>query len=290
MSFQELLNTDRFLRIAELEPPKGTDTSEFLAQAGSLRGRADAVLVNEMSGAIMRMGALGASCLLKQRGLETVVNINCRDRNRLALQADILSAHAMGLENLFVSKGDDIASGDHIEARAVNDLDVMELLETLKKLQKGIDLAGNDLSGIPKFCVGSEVNAGQQEGALEVEILEMEKKIRAGSNYFFTPTIYDLKILENFVKKTDPFKVALFPKITILNSVGMARFMCRHMDGVIIPDETIDRLTKAPDKTKEGVAIAAEMIRKLQGVCRGALLVAVGRQERLSQVLDQAGV
>ena len=287
MSFRKLLSSDQFINIAELEPTKGIDTSDLLMHADSLKGRAHAVLTTEMSGAILRMGSMGASFLLKQKGIETIVNMNCRDRNRLALQADLLSSYALGLENLFISQGDEITSGDHIEAKPVNDLDITGLLEALKKLQKGIDMAGNDLAGIPEFCVGSEANAGQQDGALEVEIMDMEKKIKAGANFFFTSSIYDLKVLENFIKKASPFKVPVFPRITILNSVGMARFMCRHMDGVIIPDEVIDRLAKAPDKTKEGISIAADTIRQLHGFCRGALLVAVGRQERLSQVLEQ---
>jgi 5,10-methylenetetrahydrofolate reductase len=287
MSFQKLLDTDQFLIIAQLESPKGADTAGLLRHADSLRGRAHAVLVPEMSGAIMRMGSIGASCLLKQKGIEAIVNMNCRDRNRLAIQADILSASALGLENLFLTSGDEITSGDHIEARPVNDLDVVGLLEATRKLQKGTDLAGNELSGIPEFCVGSEVNTGLQGGALELEVIDMEKKIRAGANYFFTPPIYDLKALDSFMKKVAPFKVPVFPQVVILKSVGMARFMSRHIEGVVIPEEVIDRLGKAPDKTKEGIAIAAETIQKLKNICRGALLVAIGWEERLATVLDQ---
>lgn len=289
MRFQELLDTTQFLMVAELESPKGVDTSDLLRQADSLRGRANVVLVPEMSGAIMRMGSMGASSLLKQKGIETIVSMNCRDRNRLAFQADMLSAFALGLENVFVSEGDEITSGDHIEARSVNDLDVAGLLEATRKLQKGIDLAGNDLMGIPKFCVGSEVNAGLEGGALEVEVMGMEKKIKAGAQYFFTPTIYDLKAFESFMKKVAPFKVPVFTRVTILNSVGMARFMCRHVDGVIIPEEILNRLGKAPDKTKEGIAIAADTIKELRDICRGVLLVAIGGQERLAAVLERVG-
>lgn len=289
MSFKNNLDSDQFLVIAELEPPKGIDTSVLLRNADNLRGRAHAVLIPEMSGAIMRMGATGASYLLKQKGLETIVNITCRDRNRLALQADLLSCHALGLGNMFISKGDEITSGDHIEAKPVQDLDVINLLETIKKLQKGIDLAGNDLSGIPQFCVGSEINPGLKGGALEVEIVEMENKIKTGADFFFTPTLYDLNAIENFIKKVAPFKVPVFPRVTILKSVGMARFMCRHIDGVLIPDDIFDRLAKSPDKIKEGISIAADTIQKLKNICRGVLLVAIGGQERLAEVLEQSG-
>jgi 5,10-methylenetetrahydrofolate reductase len=137
--------------------------------------------------------------------------------------------------------------------------------------------------------VGSEVNAGLQRGALELEVREMEKKIKAGANFFFTPTIYDLKVLENFMKKVSPFKVRVVPQVTILKSVGMARFMSRHLEGVNIPEEIINRLGKAPDKIKEGIIIAAEMIKNLKDLCRGALLVAIGGEERMPQVLDHVG-
>ena len=286
MNFKELLGSDLFLTIAALEPPKGIDTSVFLKNADRLKGRVQAVLVPEMSGAIMRMGSLGASGLLKGTGIETILSMNCRDRNRLALQADMLSAAAFGLKNLFISEGDDIKSGDHIEARDVRDLDATGLLEAAKKLQKGIDLSGNDLSGSPDFCLGSEVNAGLKDGAREVEIVKMEKKIQAGAQFFITPTQYDLKAFIDFTARVAPFKVPVFPQVTILKSVGMARFMCRHMDGVVIPDEIFDRLGKAPDKAKEGIAIAADMIRALKDVCPGVLLVAIGEEGRLAEVLD----
>jgi len=177
MALEKLLETDQFLIISELEPPKGVDTTDFLNNADSLRGRSHAVVVPEMSGAIMRMGSLGAAYLLKQKGIEAIVSMNCRDRNRLALQGDMLSAFALGLENLLLVEGDQIASGDHIEAHPVNDLDVVGIVEASKKLQKGIDAAGNDLAGIPHFCVGSEVNAGLTSSALEVEVMGMEKRL-----------------------------------------------------------------------------------------------------------------
>jgi len=287
IDLETLLDTDQFLTFTQIEPPKGVDTTHFLKIADSLRSRVQGILVPELNGAIMRMSAIGASALLKQRGFEPIVNFHGRDRNRLSLQADLLSAFSLGLKNIFISKGDEITSGDHIEAKPVNDLDEISLLETIKKLQKGTDLIGNDLLGIPKFCVGAAVNAGLQRGALELEILDMEKKIKAGANYFFTTSVYDLNALKNFMEKVSQFKVPIFPQIVILKSAGMARFMSRHIEGVVIPEKIIDRLSKAPDKIKEGIAIATETIQELKSFCRGVLLVAIGEEERLSLVLDQ---
>ena len=287
MALENLVGGEQFLLIAELEPPKGVDTAEFEKNAEALRGRVQAVLVPEMSGAIMRMGSIGASHLLKQKGIETIVSMNCRDRNRLALQADMLSAFALGLENLMLVEGDQISGGDHIDAQPMKDLDLISALEVSKKLQKGVDAAGNELAGPPRFIVGSEVNAGLSGSALEVEVMGMEKKIKAGAQYFFTPTIYDLNAIEGFMKKVAPFKIPIFPRVTVLNSVGMARFMCRHLDGVLIPDGTLDRLGKAPDKTKEGIAIAADAIKAIRAIAGGVLLVAIGGQERLTAVVEQ---
>lgn len=290
MIFQELLNSDQFIIIGMLEPPKGTDTTEFLKNADSLRGRIQALLVPEMRGAIMRMGSLGASLLLHQRGLEVIMEINCRDRNRLALQADLLSASALGIRNLLIIEGDDIKGGDQIEAKAVNDLNVFSLLQLVKRFQKGIDLAGNELRGIPRFCVGAEVNAGLSGSSLELEIQDMDKKIRAGTNFFFTPTMYDLKHFEAFLKRIEFLKIPVFPQITLLKSVGMARFMSKHLEGVSIPESLIERLAAAPDKKREGVVIAAETIKSLKGLCQGVLLVAIGEDERLTEVLDRIEV
>jgi len=289
MRFEELLATDQFLVVAQLEPSKGTSTTALLRNADMLRGRSHALLVPEMNGAIMRMGSLGAACLLKQKGLEAIVTMNCRDRNRLALQADALSAAALGLETLYVREGDAITSGDHIDAAPVKDLDPVGLLDAVRKLQKGTDLMGNDLAGAPRFCAGSEVNVGHSGGALEVEIRYMEKKIMAGAAFFFTNPVYDFDVLESFLKRVEHFKVPILPQVMILKSVGMARFMESHMDGVAIPDDVVTRRRKAPDKSREGVALAADSIRKLQDMCRGALLVAVGEEERLASVLDIAG-
>lgn len=289
MSFQDLLKTDQFLLIAELEPPKGSDTSLLLKQAERLKGRVHSIFLPEMKGAIMRMGSLGASFYLRQKGIEVITEINCRDRNRLALQSDILSASALGINNLFISTGDDITSGDHIEAKPVNDLEAISLLEAVKKLKQGTDLMGNDLLGTPQFCVGAEVNGGLVRDALEQEIEGMEKKIEAGAEYFVTPTNYDMKSFENFMKKAAHLKIPVFPQLIILKSVGMARFMSRHMEGITIPEEVIDRLSKAPDKIKEGIGIAADTIQSLKGLCPGVLLVSIGDEERLPAVLDLAG-
>jgi methylenetetrahydrofolate reductase (NADPH) len=289
MRFQELLATDQFLVVAQLEPSKGTNTTALVRNADMLRGRAHALLVPEMSGAIMRMGSLGAAFLLRQKGLEAIVTMTCRDRNRLALQADALSAAALGLETIFVREGEPVTSGDHIDASPVKDLDVVGLLDAIRKLQKGTDLAGNDLSGAPRLLAGAEVNVGLSGGALEVEIKDMELKIKAGASFFFTNPVCDLGMLEGFIRRVEPFKVPILPQVMILKSVGMARFMESHMEGVQVPDDVITRLRKAPDKVKEGVALAADTIRGLHDLCRGALLVAVGEEERLASVLDLAG-
>ncbi len=162
MNFKELLGSDRFLTIAALEPPKGADTIGFLKNADRLKGRVQAVMVPEMSGAIMRMGSMGASCLLKDKGIETIFSMNCRDRNRLALQADMLSAAAFGLENLFVSEGDEIKSGDHIEAKAVHDLEVTDLLGSCEKTAERNRFVRKRSLGLPSILYRLGNKCGSQ--------------------------------------------------------------------------------------------------------------------------------
>ncbi len=287
MSIQELLEVNPFTIVAELEPPKGPDATEFCDIAASLKGRAHALYVPEMKGAVMRMGSLGASALLKQQGIETIVNLNCRDRNRLALQADMLSAAALKLDNILLNRGDEVSSGDHIDAQQVHDLDVDALVACARKIERGVDLAGNDLQGTATFCLGSEVNIGLAGGALEVEMQNLEKKIRAGVQYFFTQPTYDPDSCRSFLEKAASYNVPVLPQVCVLNSVGMARFMTRHIEGVRIPDDVINRLAKAPDKQQESIAIAADTIIRLRDISRGALLTAVGNQERLVRVFEK---
>jgi 5,10-methylenetetrahydrofolate reductase len=290
MSLKERLESGKFVVVAELQPPKGNNLSELLKNAELLRGRVDAINVPELQNAIMRLGSLSVCALLKGKGMESIFNLSCSDRNRLALQSDLLNASALGLENVLLLQGDPPSIGDHFEAKAVFDLDVMGLLAAAKRLQEGYDLMGNDLQGKPRFCMGTQVNAAAKGHALDLEVMDMEKKIRLGVDFFFTHSIYDPSLLENFIKKVAHFKVPIIVDITLLKSVGMARYVNKHVEGSFIPDSIIDRLMKASDKQKTSIEIAGDLIRTIKPLCQGVQIIPIGWENLIPALLDNVGL
>jgi 5,10-methylenetetrahydrofolate reductase len=289
MSFKEQLESGKFVVVAELQPPKGNNLSELYECAELLKGRVDAINVPDLQNAIMRLGSLSVCTLLKARGLETVYNLSCSDRNRLALQSELLNASALGLKNILVLQGDPPSIGDHFEARAVFDLDVMGLLSAAKRLQEGYDLVGNDLQGRPQFCVGALINAAARGHVLDLEIMDMEKKIRLGAEFFFTHSIYDVSLFEPFVKKAAQFRVPIIAGVTLLKSVGMARYVNKHVEGASIPDSIIDQLMKASDKQKASIEIAGGLIKALKPLCQGVQIIPIGWEKQIPALLEYVG-
>ncbi len=289
MQMEKKLTSGEFLVLAEMEPPKGVDVSQMVANATRVRGRVDAFVVPEMSNAVMKMSSLGAAILLQSKGLETVMQLCCRDRNRLALQADLLAAQALGVANVMAVTGEDPTYGDHHRARAVYDIDLVELLEVIENLQKGRDMAGVELSGAPHFLVGSTVNSGASGGALDTELAELDRKIAAGGKFFVTPPVFDLESFSSFMKKAAGRKSKIIPTVLLLKSVGMARYIDRHLDNVSVPSEVISRIQKAQDKVRECVDIAAELVSGLRKMgCSGVLIVPLGWEHKLVDILDGA--
>jgi 5,10-methylenetetrahydrofolate reductase len=250
----------------------------------------DAVNVPDLQNAIMRLGSLSVCALLKSKGMEVIYNLSCSDRNRLALQSELLNAAALGLKNVLVLQGDHPSIGDHFEAQPVFDLDVMGLLGAVKRLQEGYDLMGNDLQGKPQFCVGTVVNAAAKGHVLDLETMDMEKKIRLGVDFFFTSSVYDVSLLETFIKKVAHFKVPIVVGITLLKSVGMARYVNKHVEGASIPDSIIDKLMRASDKREASIEIATDLIKALRPLCQGIQIIPIGWENLVPALLDHAGL
>jgi 5,10-methylenetetrahydrofolate reductase len=284
------LDSGKFAVVVELQPPKGTDLSEIYGNADLLKGRVDAVNVPDLQNAIMRLGSLSVCALLKAKGMEVIYNLSCSDRNRLALQSELLNASVLGLRNLLLLQGDHPSVGDHFEAQPVFDLDVIGLLGAAKRLQEGYDLMGNDLQGKPQFCVGTMVNATAKGHVLDLEVMDMEKKIRMGVDFFFTNSVYDVNLFEAFVKKVAHFKVPIVAGITLLKSVGMARYVNKHVEGASIPDALIDQLMRASDKRQASVEIAGNLIKTLKPLCQGVQIIPIGWESLVPSVLDCAGL
>ncbi|RLB43112.1 MAG: 5,10-methylenetetrahydrofolate reductase [Deltaproteobacteria bacterium] len=291
MMLREKLDQGGFAVLAEFEPPKGADFSEMLTNAVNVKGRVDAFVVPEMANAVMKASSLGGCLFLQTNGMQTVFQVCCRDRNRLALQADILSAAALGIPNLMVVKGDDITVGDHPQARAVNDIDVFQLLEVIEQMRNGKDMAGIELKGAPDFFVGAFFNAGAQGGLLDLEFEELEKKIDLGVKFVITSPVFDLKILERILKRLSKDKVALIPKVLLLKSAGMARYINRNIKNISIPENLIKSIQKAPDKPRECVKIAADMIKQIKGLeLPGVAISTMGWEDKLPQILDESNI
>ena len=289
MSIEEKINSGKFVILAEFEPPKGADFSHLLTKANLVKGRIDALVVPEMANAVMKGSSLGGCAFLQNKGFDTVMQVCCRDRNRLALQGDILAAGAIGVRSIMAVTGDDITFGDHHQARAVNDLDIHQLLAAVQSLQKGRDMAGIQLQGAPQFFVGSTFNAGATGGALDVELDELRKKLELGIRFVVTTPVFDMGRLGHLMKRIDTKKVAVFPTVLLLKSAGMARYIDRNIRSISIPADIITSIQKAPDKIRRCVQIASETIRHLKEMkVPGVLISVLGWEDKLPQILDQA--
>ena len=286
MGLKQKFEAGEFVVLAEMEPPKGADASVMLANAQKLKGRVDAFVVPEMSNAVMRMGSLGGGMILQSRGMDVVIQVNCRDRNRIAIQADLLAANGCGIDNVMVVRGEDPSFGDHHQARAVYDIDLPELLRAIQGLQQGRDMAGIELNGAPSFLVGSTVDAGSRDKSPELIREEMDQKRDAGAEFFITPPLFDLATIEPFLKRVDRSETKIIPTVLLLKSLGMARYISRNVSSTFVPDALIQRLQKAPDKVTECIKIASEMVvmLKKEGFC-GVQLSTMGWEEKLPLLL-----
>jgi len=291
MPLQEKIKSGNFVVLGEFEPPKGVDFTPFLKNANQVKGRVDALIVPEMGNAVLKASSLGGCAMLQEAGVETLFQVCCRDRNRLALQADLLAASALGIKNVVVTAGEDISFGDHPQARAVNDLDVNDLLDALQKLQGGKDLAGIELRGAPTYFVGSTIETGTPGGLLEIELENLKKKIDLGVEYIITDPVFDTRRFQQFVKRVDTTQVAIIPTVLLLKSAGMARYIDRNIKGTSIPSEIISSIQKAPDKVQECITIAARITADLKEMgMAGVLISTVGWEDKLPQILDEASL
>jgi 5,10-methylenetetrahydrofolate reductase len=289
MTFKEKLQAGKFLVTSEIGPPKGMETARLLEDAELIRDKVDGINVTDLQSSVMRLGSLAVCALLKQKGLEPIYQLTCRDRNRLALQSDLLSAAALGIENVLILTGDHPALGDHPDAKPVFDLDSVQLLEVARGLRSGVDMKGNKLFGAaPKFCLGAVVNPGADP--LEPQLLKMEKKIAAGAEFFQTQAVYDTAVFENFLQKTKHLKVPVMAGIVLLKSAGMARYMNKNVAGVFVPDPLIREMEEAKDKAARSVEIAARLIKQLKPLCRGIHIMPIGWDRVVPRVIEAGGL
>jgi len=286
-----LLNSKQFVVTAEIGPMKGIDTQEIMEDAECIKNKVDAINVTDLQSSVMRLGSMAVCHLLADRGIDTIFQLTCRDRNRLALQSDLLSAWVLGIRNVLALTGDHPTLGDHPDAMPVFDLDSVSLLRTISRLNEGFDMAGNQLKGAPDFFPGAVVNPGADtEAAFEMQIIKMEKKIEAGARFFQTQGIFDLNLFEKFMKRVEGFKIPILGGIILLKSAGMARFMNKNVAGVFVPEPLIKEMEVTKDKVKTSTEIASHLIKGMKDLCRGVHIMAIGWEKKIPQVLAEAGL
>ncbi|MDY6880499.1 MAG: methylenetetrahydrofolate reductase [Desulfatiglans sp.] len=290
MSFQKRLSRGEFVVLAEMDTPKGVDISDLINNARRVKSRVDAVVIPDMADGMMRMSALGGAVLMHQQGIEAIIHVYGRDRNRMALQGDILAAHVLGIQNLIVVGGEDMSFGDHRDAKPVDDLDELSILGAIRSLQEGVDLAGFDLKGNPDFAVGCAVAPWADDKALEGELEMARKKIDAGAQFIVTPPVFDLEHFSSFLERAKDLDVPVIATVFLLKSVGIARYMATNEPGVHITEEMINRIRKSPDRETEGIRIAGETISRLKGMTAGVQIITLGWEYQLPSILDHAGL
>lgn len=287
MHLKNRFDVGEFAVMVELVPPKGIDLSKLIPVAAKLRGKVAAVVVPDMTAAVMRMSALGCAMILQNKGLEAVMQVCCRDRNRLALQADLLGAYGCGITNIMAVKGEPITFGDHHQAKAVDDLNRQSLLEAVQNMAQGKDLAGAELVGAPQFFCGSSVNIGLTGADMDAELKRIDQEIGAGAGFFITSPIFDPASVEPFLEKFDLGRAKLVPKIMMLKSIGQARYIQRNMPHIHVPNELITRFQRASDKSREALNIAKETMEALKDRgFHGVLIEPMGWEDKVPELVE----
>ncbi len=288
MKLSELFQQGQFVITGEVGPPKGVHVDEVLEGAEAMWPCVDAINVTDNQSAVMRLGSIAVCHLLERRGMTPVVQFTCRDRNRMALESDLLSASVLGIENVLCLTGDHLALGDHPQAKPVHDIDSVQLLQIARGLEQGADSAGEELDGAPSFCLGAVVNPGADP--IEPQLMKMEKKIEAGAEFFQTQAVYEPARFEAFMKEAEKFGVPVMVGIVPLKSAGMAKYMNNNVAGVHVPDEMIQKMADTPKEQRKEVsaAMAADLIKEMKPMCQGVHLMPLGWDALVPKILEQA--
>lgn len=291
-SFKKALDSGKFVVTCEVAPPKGTNLENTVHHIELLKDKVDAMNLTDHQSSVMRYPSIGGALMVKEMGGEPILQMTCRDRNRLALQAELLFAASRGIHNVLCLTGDSVMLGDHKEAKAVFDLDSSQLLGAVRTLEKGQDLGGNELDGSPTLCAGAIVTP--EANPLEPQLIKFEKKIEAGAEFIQTQAVYDLDKFKSFMEYARQFPVKILVGIILLTSAPMARFMNKNIAGVNVPQPLIDEMAGAPKggAIAKGIEIAGRMIKKIhtEKICDGVHIMAIGKEELVPDIMAAAGL
>jgi len=291
-TFREVLDSGKFVITSEIGPPKGTNIEKMLHHIELLKDKVDALNVTDHQSSIMRFPSIGGCLTIKEQGGEPILQMTCRDRNRLALQAELLLAYTRGIGNVLCLTGDAVLVGDNKGAKGVFDLDSTQLLKTIRQMEAGKDLGGNELDGTVEFCAGAIVTP--EANPIEPQLIKFEKKIEAGAEFFQTQAIYDLDNFGKFMEYARQFPVKILAGIILLVSARMAKYMNENVPGILVPQNLIDELAGTPkgEAINKGIEIAGQMIATLEkeSRCHGVHVMAIGREEVVPDILKAAGL
>ena len=292
MRITELFDNGEFVVTAEVGPPKGIHVDHLVEEAKEYLSGITAVNVTDNQSSVMRMGSLPACVALKNAGLTPILQLTCRDRNRIALQSELLGAAMLGIENILCLTGDHTKMGDHPGAKPVFDLDSVSLLHTACQLEKGVDLGGQALVGEPpKFAKGAVVSPCSD--SVDAQLAKMERKVMAGAEYFQTQAVFDSEKFIQFMEKAKQFGKPVQLGVIIPKSAGMAKFMNNNVAGVHVPQWMIDELAADKEKAKAGITgveLAAKVIKECRPYCQGLHIMALGWEAKVPELLKLAGI
>jgi 5,10-methylenetetrahydrofolate reductase len=288
MSIQKKLSSGEFVILAQMNTPKGVNISEMVNNARRIKERVHGVIIPDMDNGVMRMSAVAGGALMRQQGLEPIMHVYGRDKNGMALQGDILAAYVMGIQTLVVVQGENMSAGDHVQAKTVDDLDELSLLQTIRSLEKGTDMAGFELDGNPNFTVGCTLGPFVDDQTLNQQIEKAQKKIAAGAQFLLTPAVFDMDRFSFFLNKAKGLGVPIIPTVFLLKTVGIARYMATYEPGAFIPEALIKRMRQSKNREMEGFIIAGETIKQLKSLVQGVQIVTLGWEHRLPTILDYA--
>jgi methylenetetrahydrofolate reductase (NADPH) len=290
MSFQKRLAAKEFVVLAEMHTPKGVNISRLVNDARRIKGRVDAIVVPDMDNGIMRMSSLAGGVLMQQQGVEAIIHVYCRDRNRMALQGDLLAAHVLGIQNVLVTHSEDMSQSDHRDAREVFDLDETELVQTITTLNQGKDLGGFELDGVPEFTAGCSVAPFVDAAGRDEELAGAAKKVAAGARFIITPPVFDLDKFAEFMEKARGLDVPIIPTVFLIKSLAIAQYIVNSEPGANISEDLIRRIRKSSDREREGLKIAGETLAALKDLAQGVMLQTLGWEHKLPEILDIAGL
>lgn len=284
--FEQKLGKKPFLVTMEVNPPKGIDLGEIVKAFREVSSMVDAINVTDGSGAIMRSCSLAVAREVLELGIDPILQMTCRDRNRLALQADLLGASILGIRNLLLLTGDDPKAGDHPDAKPVFDVNSATLMQVARGLTQGKDMAGKELAGSPRFCIGAAADPGAKD--LDVEMQKFKAKIDGGAQFFQTQAVFDVASLRVFMQRAKPLGKPILAGVLLVKSAKMARYMNEHVWGIHVPDAWMERLERSSDKRSECVLATSQLIRDIRQVADGIHLYPLGWEDLVPEILKEA--